>query len=58
VSGSPGNSSATSVGSGKVTGSQQTSTSAGGGASGQGPGHQPVEFNHAINYVNKIKVGV
>ena len=23
----------------------------------QQPGQQPVEFNHAINYVNKIKVG-
>merc|ERR1719323_1775878 len=25
------------------------------GAGGQGQGSQPVEFNHAINYVNKIK---
>ena len=24
--------------------------------SNQQPGQQPVEFNHAINYVNKIKV--
>ena len=25
-------------------------------AGSQSSGHQPVEFNHAINYVNKIKV--
>lgn len=42
--------------------SSATTTSAGGTAATTGStgstsgGHQPVEFNHAINYVNKIKV--
>ena len=33
----------------------QANTLAGPGAGGQGQNSQPVEFNHAINYVNKIK---
>ncbi len=42
--------------------SSATTSSAGGTAATTGAtgstsgGHQPVEFNHAINYVNKIKV--
>ena len=38
---------------GGQSGTATTPTSAPGQ---QGAGHQPVEFNHAINYVNKIKV--
>ncbi len=33
-----------------------TTSSAGGTTGSTSGGHQPVEFNHAINYVNKIKV--
>ena len=35
----------------------ETGGMAGGAQNAGQTGQQPVEFNHAINYVNKIKVG-